>query len=329
MRKLHINNYLLFFFISFIFTVYFVGLNNFWFTKVDWLYGSGDYTNSQLSWQYFQNDEWRFPFGKNPNYGIEIANSIVFTDNIPLLAFLFKTINIFNFGKIQYFSFWIFISFFLQFYFSYKILFEATNNNTFAILGSFIFSLCPFFLMRLSHHFALGGHWLILYSFYIAYFLDEKDKNYNWYLIITLSLLIHFYFTAMIFVIYSCFLLEKIINQKKVLYLKSLLYKIFFTCFLMYLIGYFESSTINSISRGYGEYKLDLLGFFDPQINAKPTWSLFLKDLPSSSLESFNYLGFGNLILLASAILLFIFNYNKKILDKSQTKVFRISNLLK
>ena len=49
MRKLHINNYLLFFFISFIFTVYFVGLNNFWFTKVDWLYGSGDYTNSQLS----------------------------------------------------------------------------------------------------------------------------------------------------------------------------------------------------------------------------------------------------------------------------------------
>ena len=61
MRKLHINNYLLFFFISFIFTVYFVpGLNNFWFTKVDWLYGSGDYTNSQLSWQYFQNDEWRF-----------------------------------------------------------------------------------------------------------------------------------------------------------------------------------------------------------------------------------------------------------------------------
>ena len=173
--------------------------------------------------------------------------------------------------------------------------------------------------MRLSHHFALGGHWLILYSFYIAYFLDEKDKNYNWYIIITLSLLIHFYFTAMIFVIYSCFLLEKIINQKKVLYLKSLLYKIFLHVFL-YLIGYFESSTINSISRGYGEYKLDLLGFFDPQINAKPTWSLFLKDLPSSSLESFNYLGFGNLILLASAILLFIFNYNKKILDKSQNK---------
>ena len=33
------------------------------------------------------------------------------------------------------------------------------------------------------------------------------------------------------------------------------------------------------------------------------------------------------MILLASAILLFIFNYNKKILDKSQTKVFRISNL--
>ena len=70
-------------------TVFFVGIENFWFNQTSWLYGSGDLTNAQC-WQFFQNDVWRFPIGKNPNYGLEIANSIIFTDNIPIFAIVFK-----------------------------------------------------------------------------------------------------------------------------------------------------------------------------------------------------------------------------------------------
>ena len=119
-------NYFLFLFISLIFTIYFVGIDNYWFTNIDWLLGSADYTNSQLSWQYFKEDKWRFPFGKNPNYGMEISNSVVFTDTIPLFAFIFKILSIFNFEKIQYFSFWISICVFLQLFFSHKIIFKVT-----------------------------------------------------------------------------------------------------------------------------------------------------------------------------------------------------------
>ena len=61
-----------FFIISLLFTIFFVGANNVWFNDVDWLIGSGDNTNAYLSWQYFKNDFWRFPIGKNPNYGLEI-----------------------------------------------------------------------------------------------------------------------------------------------------------------------------------------------------------------------------------------------------------------
>ena len=80
--------YFIFFLISLTLTIFFVGIENFWFNKTNWLYGSGDLTNAQLSWQFFQNDIWRFPLGKNPNYGLEISNSIIFTDNIPLFDFI-------------------------------------------------------------------------------------------------------------------------------------------------------------------------------------------------------------------------------------------------
>ena len=42
-----------FFVLSLFLTVFFVGIENFWFNQTSWLYGSGDLTNAQLSWQFF------------------------------------------------------------------------------------------------------------------------------------------------------------------------------------------------------------------------------------------------------------------------------------
>ena len=78
MIKNYYHNIFFFLLVSFLLAIYFVGPNNFFFNKVDWLYGSGDLTNAQLSLKYFLNDEWRFPLGKNPNYGLEISNSIIY-----------------------------------------------------------------------------------------------------------------------------------------------------------------------------------------------------------------------------------------------------------
>ena len=57
-------NIIILFFVPIIFTIFFVGTDNLWFNQVNWLYGHGDLTNAQLSWQYFQQDSWRFPIGK-------------------------------------------------------------------------------------------------------------------------------------------------------------------------------------------------------------------------------------------------------------------------
>ena len=72
-------------------TISFLGLENLNFQNTKWLYTIADVSNSQNGWIFFKNDIWHFPLGKNPNYGLDIATSIVFSDSIPLFAFLFKT----------------------------------------------------------------------------------------------------------------------------------------------------------------------------------------------------------------------------------------------
>ena len=104
--------------ISIFLAIFFVGPDNYWFDNTKWLYESTDLTNSQLSWEYFKNDEWRFPIGKNPNYGLEVSNSIVYTDNIPILALFFKIFEGIIYNKFQYFSLWITLTFFFQLFFS-------------------------------------------------------------------------------------------------------------------------------------------------------------------------------------------------------------------
>ena len=103
--------------IAFITTGLFLGFNNLSFTSDDWLYDiySYDRSNAQNAWTFFKEDFWHFPIGSNPNYGLDVANSIIFTDSIPVLAFFFK---IFSFAlpeNFQYFSFWIFLCFFYSY----------------------------------------------------------------------------------------------------------------------------------------------------------------------------------------------------------------------
>ena len=96
----------LFLFISFIFLVAVIGIDNINFQNTGWLYKGNDSTTIQLGWYFFLNDDWRFPLGSNPNYGEELGSSIVFSDSIPILALFFKLFKSFIPGNFQYFSFW-------------------------------------------------------------------------------------------------------------------------------------------------------------------------------------------------------------------------------
>ena len=135
--KIYFKFVILFFLLlSLILTTFFIGLENLAFNNVDWLLGGADTSNSQNAWTFFKNDKWHFPLGKNPNYGLDISTSIIFSDSIPLLAFIFKLFKNLLSDNFQYFSFWIFLCFFLQFYLSYIIIYKLTNSIYYSLISS-------------------------------------------------------------------------------------------------------------------------------------------------------------------------------------------------
>jgi hypothetical protein len=296
--------------IAFSLTIAFLGLDNIFFNNVNWISSFGDMSNSYNAWTYYKNDIWRFPLGENPNYGIEVGTSIVFTDSIPLLAIFFKTFKTFLGNEFQYFSFWIYLCFLFQLFIPFLIIKKITSKNFFAIISSLVFLVSPIFLHRLGLHLALGGHWLILLSFYINYCTEKKNEIIYFTILICFSALIHAYLTVMIFTYYTSLRFLEFYKEKNFKnFIKKITLPFLFLLTTMYIVGYFTTSPTNSIARGYGTFNLDLVGIFDPQ----KIWSILIKDLPGTTLEGFNYLGLGNIFLiLLVCVLIAINNYKNR-----------------
>ena len=129
---------------------------------------------------------------------------------------------------------------------------------------------------------------------HISYCLNKKIHWYFFnFFISDDSSLFH---CKMVFVIYFFSIFENILKDKLIKKrILDLIYKILFSIFIMYIVGYFESNPINAVSSGYGIFKIDVLSFLDPKPDGEKTWSLFLKDLNGTYIEGFTYLGLGNI----------------------------------
>lgn len=288
--------------ISIIFWLYLLGPEYINPLNQDWLY-NGDLSIYQIGWNFFRDDLWRFPLGLNPNYGIYNGGSIVFSDSIPLFAFVFKLFESFIPDTFQYFSFWVFLCIYLQIFLSYKIIFNYTGNFYYSLISSLFFLISTIFLHRSGIHLSLMGHWLILLYFLISIsksinFKDNKKK-----LLILFSSLIHFYFTIILIIIYF---LETVLNLKfkiKIIakfFINSLAFLIALFL-LMYVIGYFSIRVDDGIGGGYGFYNFNLNSFFNPLgLNniESFSWSFFLKNIEfaSNNKEGFSYLGISGLL---------------------------------
>ncbi len=142
MKKFFFDNKInfLFLFISFICLAAVIGIDNINFQNTAWIHNGSDHSTIQLGWYFFLNDVWRFPLGNNPNYGEELSLSVAFSDSIPILALFFKLFKSVISTNFQYFSFWYFICFYLQLFFSFKILKKFSNSDSYSLVGSIFFS---------------------------------------------------------------------------------------------------------------------------------------------------------------------------------------------
>ena len=299
---------------SLLLSIAFLGFENLKFNEIDWLLGASDVSNAQNGWTFFKNDKWHFPIGKNPNYGLDISTSIIFSDSIPLLAFIFKLFKNFLSQNFQYFSLWIFTCFFLQLYLSYLIIYKITKNIYYSIISSILFIISPIFLYRLGIQISLGGHWLILFGFYINLAIKKRWNQFFWILLLVLSTLIHLYFTVMLFVMYFCFTCEVLAKDKKIKkFIFNLTSSSVCVFLFMFIFGYFETTIVSAVSRGYGVFGLDLIGIIDPQTNeSKTNWSLFINNIKGTSIEGFSYFGLGVFALLLVSTILYLVKLYKR-----------------
>ena len=327
MKKYSIFKYQIFLIITSIsFCFYLLGPNHISPLNSEWLF-SGDLSTYQLGWQFFKLDEWRFPLGINPNYGIYLNSSVVFSDSIPLFAIFFKIFKNFLPSEFQYFSIWILVCVYLQLYFSFKIIYKITNDLLYSAISSLFFGIATIFIHRSGIHLSLFGQWIILSFFYVE--LLDKNKFYYKSLIILLSITIHFYFIIILLII---FFIEKVIDyfrNKKLIknILIQTLIVLFTSLFLMYIIGYFSLNLDDGLGWGYGYYNFNLNSFFNPvgQTNiSEVIWSNFLtkREFQNGQIEGFSYLGLSGFIFL----IIFLFNmFNKKNnIIYSNIKIFTI-----
>ncbi|MEY4184128.1 MAG: hypothetical protein RIS07_531 [Actinomycetota bacterium] len=173
-------------------------------TNRDWLM-LGDSAQHYLGWAFFRDTPLlQWPIGANPKLGLDFASSIVFTDSIPLAAFVFKPLNVVLPETFQYLGVWIWMCFVLQAYFGVRLLARCVADRSLCGLGAALIVLAPVFSYRLVHqgygHIALVSHFVILAA--LDLYLDERGSVRKWAILISCALLIQAYFVPMVVAIW-------------------------------------------------------------------------------------------------------------------------------
>jgi hypothetical protein len=166
-------------------------------TNVAWVRDRGDTLTHYLGWAFFRRAPWTIPVGLNPNYGLELSSSILYTDSIPLLALLFKPLSPWLPEPFQYTGAWLLACFVLQGLFAWRLVGLATASQGSRLAGSALFVFAPAMLFRLGGHWALAGQWIVLAALFLALRPGRHRQTARWALLAVVAALVHAYLLAM------------------------------------------------------------------------------------------------------------------------------------
>jgi hypothetical protein len=269
-------------------------------TNTGWILGRLDPTQHYLGWLFYRNSEWTFPIGLNPLFGQDLSSSIVYSDSIPLLAIPFKVLGPFLPKQFHYFGIWLFACFLLQAWLSWKILGLYSKSISLRLLGCGLFLFFPPMLWRINTpaggHSALVGHFLILWALYLILRPSQYKRTLLWALLLSLSVLTHFYIFAIVTILWLTDLVNHLLVQRDIGIKKGfqeILLALLCVTLLAWQVGYFAISASLNNDRGYGFYGMNVLGLIDSQ-----GWSYIFESRtnPSSWGEGFAYLGLGVIV---------------------------------
>jgi hypothetical protein len=273
-------------------------------SDLGWL-TQGDPAQYLLGWSFFRNSPWTVPPGANPDYGLELASSVFFTDSIPLAALPFKALA--WLAKIeQYFGWWLLLCFVLQGVCGWLLMGLAVRDAAARLLGAALLCFAPAFLWRLHGHYSLMAHWLVLLALWLALAPSNPRRwPLAWGGLLGVTALVHAYLLAMAAALWASDLarrgLAAPVAERRLPVLARLAAEALLLPWLVALClwaGGFFVVRGGLSPGGFGTYAMNLLAPFD----SDGQWSRFLPDLPDAPGREAgtNFLGLGLLCLLAA-----------------------------
>lgn len=276
-----------------------VGLDKINPTFTSWILIRGsDIAYHYLSWEYFKDSPWGWPAGRLEGYAYPMYNSILYTDSIPLLAFLFKSLRIFLPNDFQYFGLWYALCFVLNSFFGLVLLKHIGWGRIVRCMLAPFFTGAVVLIARFGHA-ALCGQWLILYTLLIYLKRNEWQSRkvlLHAYAVVLLASLIHPYLLFMVLGLTTTTFIQWSREQKLTLwnFLKHIL-----GILMLSLGGWYTSGAFlfkGQLSEGLGRFSAN----FNTFINAWDVGRIGPR-FPyygDGQGEGIAYLGFGILFLI-------------------------------
>jgi hypothetical protein len=249
-----------------------------------------------LGWTAFARDDWRWPPGANPGWGMELASSVFYSDSIPLLAFLFKALRPVV-EVAQYWGLWIYACGALQAVLAWGLMGRATREPLPRLAVAGLFVMQPLLLGRLGGHFALGGQFLLLIGLWLCVAPGHGvRRGLAWAALMAAAALVQAYILPMVGALWAADWLARAADRDRrggaLIGVEALGVPAAGIAGL-WVGGFFLlSGGFGGTWGGYGKMQLDLLAPFDPGY-----WGALLPDIETAGhLEAGNsYPGLGAL----------------------------------
>jgi hypothetical protein len=137
---------------------------------------SGDNTSGYLAQLFYISDQWRFPLAANPNFGLELSTSLIYSGPPLPIALIQKLLRIDP--SLQFIGIWLLVMVILQIQFGIFIARQLNYGIMASRLAGLLF-VTPFFLYRFQVHYWLTAHFLLLWAFWIALRSLSSSKLYT------------------------------------------------------------------------------------------------------------------------------------------------------
>ena len=289
-----------------------------------------DPADHYIGWELFRQDpHWHWPLTYTNRVGYPPGEDVALVDANALLLVAFKPFSSLLPEPFQYFGIEAVLVCALQFFFSLRLLRVLLGQNPLGIiLGSLFFLISPPMAWRLTRHFSLSNHWLLLAALLIFFQAQQESPRairrfvISSLLLAAVAIATNPYLALQVVLVLTA-AAGSLLWQRRLTLAEavSFIAGLGFTCACVaYSLGLLIGGRLGYGAWGYRLHSLDLLAPFDPLGFGTILSPLLLDHLPRGPVyPGCNYLGAGVICLAIFLLILFASQWRKlRSLDKRQ-----------